>query len=200
MYKTILKISFVVAAMIGVAGCSHEKGAPEKTASAGPTTRQGEMRFSTSGRIEAIDYATREVTLKGADGKTETFVVGDQVQRLNEAKVGDSVRIDYYLGMAAELRKPTAEEAQNPLVVTEAAGRTGTGSAPAAGGARQIRAVCTIEALDKSQGTITVKGPRGRSYRAFVANPANFDKMHVGDTIVITFTEAAAVSLEKAGQ
>jgi hypothetical protein len=44
------------------------------------------------------------------------------VQRLNEAKVGDKVSVDYYLGFNAEVRKPTAEEKRNPLVVLEGAG------------------------------------------------------------------------------
>jgi hypothetical protein len=36
------------------------------------------------------------------------------VQRFNEAKVGDKVSMDYYLGFNAEVRKPTAEEELNP--------------------------------------------------------------------------------------
>ena len=79
-----------------------------------------------TGTITDIDYSNREMTLKGPQGRIETFVVDQRVQRLNEAKVGDKVSVDYYLGFNAEVRKPTAEEEQNPLVVLEAAGRAGT--------------------------------------------------------------------------
>ena len=80
-----------------------------------------------TGTITDIDYANREMTLKGPQGRIETFVVDKKVQRFNEAKVGDKVSVDYYLGFNAEVRKPTAEEEQNPLVVLETDGQGGAG-------------------------------------------------------------------------
>jgi hypothetical protein len=124
--------------------------------------------------------------------------VDKSVQRLNEAKVGDKVSVDYYLGFNAEVRKPTAAEEQNPLIVLEAAGKAGPEADPAAGAVRRIRAVVTIEALDKSAQTVTVKGPRGKYFTARVKDPSRLDKVHIGDTIVMTFTEAAAISLKPA--
>jgi hypothetical protein len=52
--------------------------------------------------------------------------------------------------------------------------------------------------MDRAAQTVTVKGPRGKYYVARVINPANFDKVNVGDTIVLTFTQAAAISLSPA--
>jgi hypothetical protein len=103
--------------------------------------------------------------------------------------------VDYYLGYNAEVRKPTAEEAQNPLVVVESLSRTGRDTEPAGGVARRIRAVVTVEAMDRAAQTITVKGPRGKYFVTAVNDPSNFDKVHVGDTIVLTFNQAAAISL-----
>jgi hypothetical protein len=107
--------------------------------------------------------------------------------------------VDYYLGFNAEVRKPTAEEEQNPLVVLEGAGRAGPDSAPAAGGLRQIRAVVTIEGLDRPTQTLTVKGPRGKYFVARVADPSRLEQVHIGDTILLTFTEAEVISLKSAG-
>jgi hypothetical protein len=104
-----------------------------------------------------------------------------------------------YLGFNAEVRKPTAAEAQNPLLVVETAGRTGPDAAPAADIARRIRAVVTIEAMDRAAQTMTVKGPLGTHYVAHGVDPSNFDKVQIGDTIVVTFTEAFSVSLKPAG-
>jgi hypothetical protein len=151
-----------------------------------------------TGTITDIDYPQREMSLQDSQGRIETFVVDKSVQRFNEAKVGDKVSIDYYLGFNAEVRKPTAEEAQNPLVVMDTAGKAGPGSAPAAHGMRQIRAVVTIEAMDRTAQTITVKGPRGKHYVARVADPSRFGQVRIGDTILMTFTEAAAISLKSA--
>jgi hypothetical protein len=59
--------------------------------------------------------------------------------------------------------------------------------------------VVTIESLDRAAQTITVKGPRGKYFVARVVDPSLFDKVHTGETIVLTFNEAAAISLKPAG-
>jgi len=41
--------------------------------------------------VEAIDYKTREVTLKGPEGQLQKVVVGPQAKRLAEVKPGDTV-------------------------------------------------------------------------------------------------------------
>jgi hypothetical protein len=151
-----------------------------------------------AGTITDIDYSTREVTLKDSQGRLQTFVMDKSVQRFNEAKVGDKVSVDYYQGLNAEVRKPTAEEAQNPLVVTEATGRAAPDAAPAGNATRQIRAVVTIEGLDRQSQTLTVKDSRGKYFVTRVADPSRLEQVHIGDTIVLTFTEATAISLNPA--
>jgi hypothetical protein len=198
-------------------GCSSEK-ITDRTDPTRPSTVQVSEGYDTLGRkwgsnvptgsnyvslnitgtITDIDYANRELTLAGPGGRIETFVADKEVQRFNEAKVGDKVSMDYYLGYNAEARKPTAEEEQNPLVVVETERRAGPEADPAARLMRRIRAVVTIEGLDRAAQTITVKGPRGRYFVARVADPSLFDKVHTGETIVLTFNEAAAISLKPA--
>jgi hypothetical protein len=43
------------------------------------------------------------------------------------------VSVDYYLGFDAQVRKPTAEEEQNPLVLLETAGKAGMEADPVCG-------------------------------------------------------------------
>ena len=152
-----------------------------------------------TGTITDIDYQDREMTLKGSYGRLETFVVDKKVQRFNEAKVGDKVSLDYYIGFDAEVRPPTNEERQNPLVVLDSSGRASADAAPSAYDMRKIRVVATIVGMDRSAQTVTVKGPRGKYYIARVIDPSRFDKVRIGETILITFTEATAISLKPAG-
>lgn len=161
-------------------------------------TRSDAILLRYVGIIADIDHQNREMTLKGSDGHIETFYVDKAVQRFNEVKVGDKVSMDYYLGVSAEVRKPTEEEKQNPLVVLDATGKTAPGAPPAAFDARQIRAVVTIESLNRNAQTVTVKGPRGKYFTARVADPSRFERVRIGDTILMTFTEATAVSLKPA--
>jgi hypothetical protein len=148
-------------------------------------------------KVTAIDVAKREVTLKGPLGNTETVVVGDQVQRLNEVKVGDDVTVKYYIGIAAELRAPTDAEKAEPFKVIEGTGRTPAGTAPGGAAVRAVRIVATVEALDRTTQTVTLKGPRGRYVTVRVADPKILEKPRLGDTVVVTAAEALAVSLEK---
>ena len=162
-----------------------------------PLTREETVLVTITAAVESINQANREVTLKGPLGNSVTFTVDKRVKRLDEVKVGDFVRADYYVSIAAELRKPTSAEKKNPLVLLDAAGKAPPGTSPAAGGLRRFKVVTTIEGLDRPTRTITVKGPLGNYLTARVANPDNLTKMRIGENIVLTYTEALAISLEK---
>lgn len=177
----------------GFAFAAEEKSPAAKARLA----REETVLVTVTASVEAIDHATREVTLKGPLGNTVTFTVDQRVKRLNEFKVGDFIQADYYLSIAAELRPPTPEEEKTPLVMLDAAGKAPQGTSPAAGGLRRFKVVTTIEGLDRPTETITVKGPRGNYLTARVADPSRLTQMRIGENIVITYTEALAISLEK---
>jgi hypothetical protein len=171
--------------------------ADEKATAAKPLTREEAVLVTITASVEAINYTNREVTLKGPMGNSVTFTAGEQIKRLGEVKVGDTVRADYFVSFAAELRKPTPEEEKEPLVELNATAKAPPESAPAGVVMRQYRVVTTIEGLDRPTRTITVKGPRGNYLTARVADLSNLTKMRIGETIMVTLTEAVAVSLEK---
>ena len=152
---------------------------------------------SVTARVQSINLATRQVTLKGPLGNVATFTVDPRVTRLAEIAVGDEVVADYYIALAAEVRRPTADEAANPLTVVDAAGKAPAGTQPAAGEVRMIKAVVTVEGIDLPTRTLTVAGPMQNLFTLRVKNAANLSKLHLGDTIVVTYTEALAISLEK---
>jgi hypothetical protein len=173
--------------------------AAEQTETKPVTRQEGELTTITA-TVESVDLDKREVTLKGPLGNTVTVKADKSVKRLDEIKAGDTVRATYYQSVVAALREPTAEEKANPLVVEEGAARTPETEAPGAGVALRVKAVATIESIDRSAQTITVKGPRGKTVTAKVQNPENLEKMEVGKTIVIAYTEALALTLEKVGK
>jgi len=196
--KNSLKYQILSTALLGISlGTNLYMGQQSASAAVVPS-REDTILVRLTASVEGIDYTNREVTLKGPLGNEVTFTVDQRVKRLDEVKVGDSVRADYYISIAAEIRKPTAEEEKNPIVLLDAAGKAPPGSSPAAGGLRRFKVVTTIEGLDRPTQTVTVKGPRGRYLTARVADPSRLTQVRIGDHIVITYTEALAVSLEKA--
>jgi hypothetical protein len=51
-------------------------------------------------------------------------------------------------------------------------------------------------AIDKQKNTITLKGPEGKLTTVKVQDPTNLEKVKVGDELMITYTEALAISVE----
>lgn len=173
---------------------AEEQAAPTRP----PLSREESVLVNVTARVESIDYTNREVTLKGPLGNKVTFTVDQRVKRLNEVQVGDLVEADYYVSIAAEVRPPTPEEEKTPLVLLDAAGKAPPGTSPAAGGLRRFKVVTTIEGLDRPTRTVTVKGPLGNYLTARVADPERLTQVRIGDTVVITYTEALAIGLRKA--
>jgi hypothetical protein len=194
--KTSFRYAIALVTLL-TAGQSPGLLAQETAAPNTPMGRVEAMHASLTAEVTALNLSNREVTLKGPQGNEVTVAVSEAVKRLDEIKVGDFVRVDYLIAVAAEVRPPTAEEAEHPLVITDAAGRAPGESAPAGGLARQLKVVTTIEVLNRPDQTVTVKGPMGNYLTARVADPDRLAKVHIGDTVVIVYTEALALSLEK---
>ena len=154
--------------------------------------------ISRTATVQALDLEKRELTLKDALGNETTVTVDKAVKRLDEVKVGDDVTAKYYVSVAAELREPTAEEKKKPLMVVEGAAKAPKGASPAAGGLRVLRVVATVEGLERPTRLLTLKGPRGNYLTVRARDPKKLEKLRLGDTIVVTFTEALAVAVEKA--
>src|SRR5690242_14078841 len=85
-----------------------------------PEARVSAELVSITAKVLSVDIATRELTLKSPMGDVVTVVVSDQEKRLNEIRHGDEVTAKYYLGIAAELRPPTAEEQRQPFTFLKA--------------------------------------------------------------------------------
>ena len=109
--QTITRSALLLGAVLG-AGLALNAPAQE-TKSAAPLSAERSLLVTVTAKVEAVDQAKREVTLKGPLGNVVTFVVDERVKRLKEVKVGDEVTADYYVSLAGELRAPTEEEKNN---------------------------------------------------------------------------------------
>jgi hypothetical protein len=162
-----------------------------------PLTKKDAVLVSVTAKVEALDLATREVTLRGPLGNVVTFTVDKRITRLNEVKVGDEVTADYYVAYAAELRPPTDQEKANPIQVLKETAKAPAGTEPAGGALRILKIVATVQGLDQPTKSVTLAGPKGNLVTVQVDDVANLAKLRLGDTIVVTYAEALAVSLQK---
>lgn len=179
-------------------GCSSDKDtAKPASTSEKPLTREETVEVTVKSRVKEVDQATRLMTLRDEAGHEVTFIVDRSVRRLNEVMAGDNVKATYRATLLAELRPPTAEESMNPIMVVGIGGKSQQGINPSAAGAQQIRVVTTVEAVDVPNMLVTLRGPMGDVSVVRARKVENIKKLHVGDTIVITYTESVAISLEK---
>ena len=65
-----------------------------------------------------------------------------------------------------------------------------------AGGARLIRAVCTIEGMNRLLGTVTLLDANGRAHLIEDVEPEKMSGVELGQTIVVIYREAVALSLD----
>lgn len=182
-------VSVMVLTMLTLAAC-----ASAQTAQA-PVGVVNEMVAVMQATVVAIDLQKRIVTLKGPDGEIRDLKVGEEAVNLPQVKVGDIVTVKYYESIAVEVIKPGAAVAAGE---SSAIARAKPGEMPGGVAARQVTVTATITAIDKAKGTLTLKGPEGKLNTVKVQDPANLDKVKVGDDLMITFTEALAISVEHA--
>jgi outer membrane lipoprotein SlyB len=143
--------------------------------------------------VTSINHETREVTLKGADGKEIAITVGEEVKNLPQVEVGDEVQIAYYEAVDFQvLGKGETEPAAAAISALETAP---SGQKPSGSMSTTQSIVATIEAIDKDNQTVTLKGPMGNSRTVKARNPENLEKVAVGDRVLITVTNAVAVDV-----
>ncbi len=152
---------------------------------------------SMTATVESVDLATRMVTLKGPEGKLVEFRAGEEVKNLPQVKVGDQVVTTYYESIAAQILKPGTDPG---AAAQQAVATAKPGEKPAGAAAQQVTVTATIEAIDGNGQYVTLRGPKGKSTAVKVRDPKNLEGVKVGDTVMITYTEALAISVEPAGK
>jgi Cu/Ag efflux protein CusF len=145
--------------------------------------------------VVKVDQKTREVTLKGDDGKEFSFVAGEDVKNLAQVKPGDTVTATYAEALAYEVKK--GGEMVGPATVV-GGGAAEPGARPAAGIARQTTVTVMITAIDPKAPSVTFKGPQGNTRTIKVMHPEKLEGVSVGDTVQLTFTEAFGIKVEPA--
>jgi hypothetical protein len=143
--------------------------------------------------VEAVNMQTRMVTLRTPEGKSFTVYVSKDAINLPQVRVGDQVRVEYSEALAVRMAQPGEVRDETSLGV----GRAAPGNKP--GGFEVIETTVTakIEGMDKIKELVSLRLPDGGLRIVKVQDPANLEKVKVGDTIVITYTEAFAISVRK---
>ncbi|UCG67221.1 MAG: hypothetical protein JSW12_09645 [Deltaproteobacteria bacterium] len=184
--RKLLRVWLTVVCAVAVAACAtptdQKKPAVEKS-----------RVVTITATVEALDLASRMVTLKGPEGNTITFRADDRVKNLPQVKVGDQVLAEYYESVAIQVMKPGEVQAGT----AGAAATAKPGEKPGMVAAGETTITASIEAIDREMSSVTLKGPEGNVETVKVRDPKNLKNVKVGDQVVITYTVAVAISVEE---
>jgi len=198
-----LIVVFLVSALVPVALASSPSAAvvaqatapaakPKAPEAAKPKVQEAAV-VTLRGTVEAIDKEKQTVTIKGPN-QSLTVQVRDP-KKLEAIKVGDPVVGKYYEAMAFEVKK--AGTATPGVTAQQGTATSKPGTTPAGAVGQQVTLTVTIVGIDKKAGTVTVKGPEGRTETVKARDPKNLDAVKVGDLVEITYTQALAIALDK---
>jgi hypothetical protein len=220
--KSLFSSSLLIASLFSfVLGCSSKKEAHlgQETVSAeieeGVTLTQTASReLLPSGKIAgedaallqlestvfAIDYNTRVITLKNAEGKPVEVLAGPEVKNFAQIKAGDKVQVEYFVSVAFEVRKPTQKEivlAAEQTALT-AGGRAKLGTKPAGAALAATLKIMNVEKIDKNKSVIVLRDINSQEITEIKAKyPENLDYVKAGDSVVVAAVEAIAAKVAK---
>ena len=145
--------------------------------------------------VEAVDYETREVTLRDPEGELITFTAPDDARNLEQMKAGDIVNAEYTQSYAIEVYE--GKDSAPSTGDFSAMGVAEEGDKPGLTSIDTQVITATVVAIDLEDNTFKLQWP-DESIEQFTAqNPENLKKAAVGDLVVITVTEAVDISVEE---
>ncbi|QKH33796.1 hypothetical protein FOC84_02100 [Achromobacter pestifer] len=158
----------------------------------------GAALTTATGKVTAVDPATRTITLQGENGNNVDIQAGPNIRNFQQIKPGDTLTLDYYESVAVDVR-PAGSGI--PEVKTETATtRSAKGAMPAGAVGRQTTITAEIWHINKSANLVTLKGPQGGKRTIQVQDPAlqaRLQQLKEGDLVDFTITRAVAAAIRK---
>lgn len=143
--------------------------------------------------VEAVDPATRVVTLKGPKGNTVDVVAGEEVRNFDQIKKGDKLTVKYAEALTLELKKDGKAVGRSE---SEAIKRSQPGQKPGGTARRDVTIVADVVAVDAAKKSVSLKGPKGNVVDLNVQDPEQLKLIKKGDKVEATYTQALAISME----
>ena len=177
--------------LICLGACS--KSAPQPSVPPGESLVNSSEVKTTVAKVEAVDLKSRKVTLSSLQGDLFIIHAGKEAVNLPQLKKGDMVDISY----GHELKVWMAEPGEVLNEQSEVVVRAKPGSKPKGMGVRETNVTAKILAIDKTNELARLELANGSVVVVKVENPANLNKVNVGDTLAISYLEVLDIAVRK---
>lgn len=194
-------LAFVALAAAAAAAAPLALAQAQKAAvSGGVATAPGHAKagamVTAAAVVQAVDPATRTVTLKLGNGEVRSIVASDEVRNFDQIKVGDTVKVKYAEAVSIELKKG-AKAAPGTREETTMK-RAEPGQKPGGVAVREVTVVADVVAVDAAKHKVTIKKGNGEEADLEVQDPEQLKLVKVGDQVEAKYTQALAISLTPA--
>jgi len=145
--------------------------------------------------IEAINHETRVVTVRKPDGEAITFTASDEARNLDQVDVGDTLIAEYEETVSVVVMENDGMAAD--AAEASAIARAEEGGMPGVAAMDATVVTATVEEINLEKNTFKLKGPDGKVSEYVARNPHNLKLAAVGDLVVISVTQAVAITVER---
>ena len=140
--------------------------------------------------VEAVETATRTITLKLPEGNYVDVVAPGSEPRFSEIAAGDQITATYYQNVVLRVKKPGEKSADRDTTAGKGSGE----KKPAVTPSTQRTITATITAIDLQVPSISFSGPNNWTYSSRVEDRKALQRVKVGDRVDIRWTVALLIS------
>ena len=146
-------------------------------------------------QVLAIDHEALQVTLQGPQGNVRTIQLDKEARRLDEVEVGDTVYAEYVQHLSIEVVASDGAKPGSGSMSTMK--RAPDSESPGVVTTETTLSMATVEEINLEDSTFKLNwGEDGiKAYSA--RDPENLKKAVVGDLVLVTYTEALALSVQE---
>ena len=198
-FAAVVGIATATAAAADQAAATTDAAKPAAAMTAKPPALVKESLHHMTATVTAISMDTREVTLRGKDGKEQTIKIGPEARNLAQVKVGDQLRISYYQAFTAQMRMH--DKPNEGFQSAAGAVRAPEGERPGGAAAQSTASTVTIDSVDLTGKKVTFHRPDGGVATVPIQSEAGMKfvkTLKKGDVVDVMYTEALAVDVDEA--
>lgn len=185
------------AVMLAVTSCSStDEGQGTSMTTTQPGVPGGVVvnTYQETATVTAIDAPSRKLTLTTPDGKKAEFEAGPDVVNFPQIQVGDQVKATVAEQVAVYMATDAPPQSDGAAAMVALAP---VGAKPGALMAHTVQVTATVTAIDLTSRKATLQFPDG-TVKTFKVRPdVDLTQRKVGEQVVIRYTAALAISVEK---
>ncbi|MBK1725183.1 copper-binding protein [Thiocystis violacea] len=140
-----------------------------------------------TGTVTVVNQEKRMLTIETPEGRFEVLHVPDEVQRLDEIKIGNKLTITQTDLILVDLHK--GADAGTMGVKTQSTVVRDPGEKPAGMMVDSLTVTGVVQAVDKAKSSVTIMAPE-KTMTFKVKDPAVLDSVAPGDSVSATYMRA----------